>query len=64
MHFLVVKKGALGDVVRTSYFAKALKDRFGNDLRLSWITALQGAMTPPSAARQVLVQRGRIGLRR
>lgn len=39
MHFLVVKKGALGDVVRTSYFAKALKDRFGNDLRLSWITA-------------------------
>jgi heptosyltransferase-2 len=39
MHFLVVKKGALGDVVRTSYFAKALKDRFGNGLRLSWITA-------------------------
>jgi heptosyltransferase-2 len=39
MHFLVVKKGALGDVVRTSYFAKALKERFGTDLRLSWITA-------------------------
>jgi heptosyltransferase-2 len=39
MHFLVVKKGALGDVVRTSYFAKALKSRFGPDLRLSWITA-------------------------
>lgn len=39
MHFLVVKKGALGDVVRTSYFAKALKDKYGTDLRLSWITA-------------------------
>jgi heptosyltransferase-2 len=39
MHFLVVKKGALGDVVRTSYFAKALKGKFGPDLRLSWITA-------------------------
>src|ERR1700694_2203990 len=39
MHFLVVKKGALGDVVRTSYFAKALKRRFGPGLRLSWITA-------------------------
>ena len=39
MHFLVVKKGALGDVVRTSYFAKALKNKFGPDLRLSWITA-------------------------
>jgi heptosyltransferase II len=39
MHFLVVKKGALGDVVRTSYFAKALKRRFGSGLRLSWMTA-------------------------
>jgi heptosyltransferase-2 len=39
MHFLVVKKGALGDVVRTSYFARALKDKFGANLRLSWITA-------------------------
>jgi heptosyltransferase-2 len=39
MHFLIVKKGALGDVVRTSYFAKALKTRFGPSLRLSWITA-------------------------
>ncbi|MFI4868875.1 MAG: glycosyltransferase family 9 protein [Steroidobacterales bacterium] len=39
MHFLIVKKGALGDVVRTSYFAKALKTRFGPLLRLSWITA-------------------------
>jgi heptosyltransferase-2 len=39
MHFLVVKKGALGDVVRTSYFAKALKSKFGPGMRLSWITA-------------------------
>ena len=39
MHVLVVKKGALGDVVRTSYFAKALKRRFGSTLRISWITA-------------------------
>jgi heptosyltransferase-2 len=39
MHFLVVKKGALGDVVRTSYFAKAMKQKFGPGLRLSWITA-------------------------
>jgi heptosyltransferase-2 len=39
MHLLVVKKGALGDVVRTSYFAKALKKKFGAGLRLSWITA-------------------------
>ena len=43
MHFLIVKKGALGDVVRTSYFAKALKKKFGTDLRLSWITALASA---------------------
>jgi len=39
MHFLVVKKGALGDVVRTSYFARSLKGKFGAGLRLSWITA-------------------------
>jgi heptosyltransferase II len=39
MHFLVVKRGALGDVVRTSYFAKALRNKFGAGLRLSWVTA-------------------------
>jgi heptosyltransferase II len=39
MHFLIVKKGALGDVVRTSYFAKSLKAKYGAALRLSWITA-------------------------
>jgi heptosyltransferase II len=39
MHYLIVKTGALGDVVRTSYFAKALKDKHGPGLRLSWFTA-------------------------
>jgi heptosyltransferase-2 len=39
MHYLIVKTGALGDVVRTSYFGKALKDKHGPDLRLSWFTA-------------------------
>lgn len=39
MQILVVKHGALGDVVRTSYFARALRDNWGADLRLSWITA-------------------------
>jgi heptosyltransferase-2 len=39
MHFLVIKRGALGDVVRTSYFAKALKIKHGAALRLSWLTA-------------------------
>jgi heptosyltransferase-2 len=39
MHYLIVKTGALGDVVRTSYFAKALRDKHGSDLRLSWFTA-------------------------
>ena len=39
MHFLIVKHGALGDVVRTSYFAGALKAKHGERLRLSWITA-------------------------
>lgn len=38
-HFLVIKRGALGDVVRTSYFARALKQRHGPGLRLAWLTA-------------------------
>jgi len=38
-HILIVKHGALGDVVRTSYFAGALRRKFGSDLRLSWITS-------------------------
>jgi heptosyltransferase-2 len=39
MHILIVKHGALGDVVRTSYFARPLRDKLGPGLRLSWITA-------------------------
>src|SRR5271167_4234955 len=39
MHLLVVKKGALGDVVRTSYFARALKKKFSPSPRVSWVTA-------------------------
>jgi heptosyltransferase II len=39
MHILIVKHGALGDVVRTSYFARALREKWGDALRLSWITA-------------------------
>jgi heptosyltransferase-2 len=38
IHILIVKHGALGDVVRTSYFATALRQKFGDRLRLSWIT--------------------------
>jgi len=38
-HLLIIKHGALGDVVRTSYFAGALRARHGDALRLSWITA-------------------------
>ena len=39
MHILIVKHGALGDVVRTSYFATPLRRKWGADLRLSWVTA-------------------------
>jgi heptosyltransferase-2 len=39
LHILIVKNGALGDVVRTSYFARALREKFGDGLRLSWLTA-------------------------
>lgn len=39
MNILIVKHGALGDVVRTSYFAAALREKCGAGLRLSWITA-------------------------
>jgi heptosyltransferase-2 len=38
-HFLIVKHGALGDVVRTSYLAHALRRKHGDSLRLSWLTA-------------------------
>lgn len=39
MHFLIVKHGALGDVVRTAYFARALKERYSEGARVSWITS-------------------------
>jgi heptosyltransferase-2 len=39
VNILVVKHGALGDVVRTSYFAGALRRKWGKRLRLSWLTA-------------------------
>jgi heptosyltransferase-2 len=43
MHILIVKHGALGDVVRTSYFARALREKWGDALRLSWITSAVSA---------------------
>ena len=39
MNILIVKFGALGDVVRTSYFAKCLKDKYGQNLHLTWVTS-------------------------
>lgn len=39
MHFVIVKHGALGDVVRTAYFARALKERYSGTARVSWITS-------------------------
>ena len=39
MKILVIKRGALGDVVRTSYFARALKLKYGPSLMLYWSTA-------------------------
>lgn len=35
---LIVKKGALGDVVRTSYFAGALKRKHGDKIVIHWLT--------------------------
>ena len=35
---LVVKNGGLGDVVRTSYFAKPLKNK-GSNIGLYWLTS-------------------------
>lgn len=42
MKILIIKRGALGDVVRTAYFAKALKERFNAHetlCRIYWLTA-------------------------
>lgn len=40
-NILIVKKGALGDVVRTSYFAGALRRKYGTNLCLSWLTSAE-----------------------
>jgi len=37
MNILIIKTGALGDVVRTSWIAQALKDKFKNS-KIFWIT--------------------------
>ena len=39
MKILVVKHGALGDVVRTAYFAGPLRRKYGSSLTLFWITS-------------------------
>jgi heptosyltransferase-2 len=39
MRILIVKRGALGDVVRTSYFARALKEKHSQAAHLTWLTA-------------------------
>jgi len=39
MKVLVVKHGALGDVVRTSYFTRPLRRKYGDALSLCWITS-------------------------
>jgi heptosyltransferase-2 len=38
MNILIIKHGALGDVVRTSYFAKPLKLKHGISSKIFWIT--------------------------
>jgi heptosyltransferase-2 len=35
---LIVKHGAQGDVVRTSYFLSPLRARFGSDVNVTWLT--------------------------
>ena len=54
MKILVVKHGALGDVVRTSYFAGPLRSKYGGALTLFWITA-PGAV--PLIARNPYIDR-------
>lgn len=39
MNILIIKTGALGDVLRTSFLAQALKDKYSNeDSKIYWIT--------------------------
>jgi heptosyltransferase-2 len=42
MKILIIKLGALGDVVRMSYILKPLHEKYGPDLEITWIT-LQSA---------------------
>jgi heptosyltransferase-2 len=39
VRILIVKKGALGDVIRTSYFAQAIKEHLKGDTQITWLTA-------------------------
>jgi heptosyltransferase-2 len=39
MRILIIKRGALGDVVRTSYFAAALKKAHTTGVHITWLTA-------------------------
>lgn len=42
MKILIIKKGALGDVLRTSFIAQALKDKYKNKTpKIFWITSKQ-----------------------
>ncbi|MBP9742723.1 MAG: hypothetical protein KBD37_05115 [Burkholderiales bacterium] len=38
MRILIVKYGALGDVVRTSYFARSIKEKYNYDVDIWWLT--------------------------
>ncbi len=39
IHILVLKLGALGDVIRTSYILPGLVEKFGNGTVITWVTA-------------------------
>jgi heptosyltransferase-2 len=39
VRLLIVKRGALGDVIRTSYFARAIKEQQSGDTKITWLTS-------------------------
>jgi len=39
VHILIVKRGALGDVIRTSYFARAIKEQHTGETKITWLTS-------------------------
>ncbi len=42
MKILIIKTGALGDVLRTSFIAQALKDKYKNrNLKIFWVVSKQ-----------------------